>query len=204
MWRQPDDSTARFMFVGGYGFVQRLELSEGVVVGSSLTTAQAPWWVNLTDQELAVSLLKEQVSDLTSQVHNLREAHLAMLNTTQSTGPMTCANPAVTDALQYLIRDTLTDPDHPIVASDSILPTPDGAGTGNWYGISMANIGDVDGDGVADLAVGALYDGDGGAYAGAVYIVFMAADGSAKGPVTKISAGSGAPWECYFIVQAET
>jgi len=46
------------------------------------------------------------------------------------------------------------------------------------FGGAVANIGDLDGDGVTDLAVGAIQDDDGANNAGAVWILFMRADGS--------------------------
>jgi len=48
------------------------------------------------------------------------------------------------------------------------------------FGDSVANIGDLDGDGVNDLAVGAKRDDAGGTDRGAVYILFMNTDGSVK------------------------
>ena len=49
------------------------------------------------------------------------------------------------------------------------------------FGDSVANIGDLDGDGVNDLAVGAKRDDAGtGSDAGAVHILFMNKDGSVK------------------------
>ena len=48
------------------------------------------------------------------------------------------------------------------------------------FGTSAALIGDVDGDGVPDLAVGAGGDDEGGSSAGAVYLIFLNADGTAK------------------------
>jgi len=42
-------------------------------------------------------------------------------------------------------------------------------------GYSLAPAGDVDGDGLGDLLVGARYDAEGGLYAGAAYVVFGAA-----------------------------
>jgi len=48
------------------------------------------------------------------------------------------------------------------------------------FGDSVANIGDLDGDGVNDLAVGAIYDDEGGADRGAVHILFMNSNGSVK------------------------
>ena len=47
-------------------------------------------------------------------------------------------------------------------------------------GFSMAALGDVDGDGVADLAVDSRLDDDGGANRGAVYILFLNANGTVK------------------------
>ena len=46
------------------------------------------------------------------------------------------------------------------------------------FGSSIANIGDLDADGVNDLAVGAHYDDEGGDNRGAVHIIFMNTDGS--------------------------
>jgi len=54
---------------------------------------------------------------------------------------------------------------------------------GYWFGRSVENIGDLDGDGVNDLAVGASLDSDAGTKRGAVHILFMNADGSVKSTV---------------------
>ena len=51
------------------------------------------------------------------------------------------------------------------------------------FGISVANIGDLDGDGVNDLAAGAYGDDDGGTDRGAVDIIFMNTDGSVDSTV---------------------
>jgi len=50
------------------------------------------------------------------------------------------------------------------------------------FGKSVANIGDLDGDGVTDLVVGAFLDDDGGASSnrGAVWVLFMDTDGTVK------------------------
>ena len=47
---------------------------------------------------------------------------------------------------------------------------------GDHFGSSVAAIGDLDGDGVTDFAVGAFGDDTGGPFRGAVYVLFMQAD----------------------------
>ncbi|TPW08909.1 MAG: hypothetical protein FD127_4303, partial [Acidimicrobiaceae bacterium] len=51
---------------------------------------------------------------------------------------------------------------------------------GDELAYSMGSIGDLDGDGVPDLAVGAPWDDDGGLDRGAVWILFLNADGTVK------------------------
>ena len=51
------------------------------------------------------------------------------------------------------------------------------------FGRSVANIGDLDGDGVNDLAVGADKDNAGGANRGTIHIIHMNTDGSVKSTV---------------------
>ena len=48
------------------------------------------------------------------------------------------------------------------------------------FGFSVASLGDLDGDGVGDLAVGAHLDDDGGLNQGAVWVLFLHADGTVK------------------------
>jgi len=58
------------------------------------------------------------------------------------------------------------------------------------FGRSIAGLGDLDGDGVRDMAVGAIYDDDGISNAGAVWVLFLRADGTVKAS-QKISATQG-------------
>ena len=51
---------------------------------------------------------------------------------------------------------------------------------GDQLGYSITNIGDLDGDGITDIAIGAYLDDDGTTDSGAVYIVFLNSDGSVK------------------------
>ncbi|HCP93859.1 MAG TPA: hypothetical protein DIU05_07480 [Bacteroidetes bacterium] len=45
------------------------------------------------------------------------------------------------------------------------------------FGYSLSSVGDIDKDGVYDLAIGANADNDGGSQKGAIYIVFLTANG---------------------------
>ena len=64
----------------------------------------------------------------------------------------------------------------------------------DFFGISISALGDLDGDGVGDLAVGARNDDDGssfpGADRGAVWVLFLNADGTVRSQ-QKISATQG-------------
>ena len=67
---------------------------------------------------------------------------------------------------------------------------PDGLNGSDNFGWSVANIGDLDGDGVVDLAVGAYRDENSERSEGALYILFMNQNGSVESNV-KISDGLG-------------
>jgi len=48
------------------------------------------------------------------------------------------------------------------------------------FGYSSSVIPDMDGDGVPELVVGAAFDDDGGSNRGAVWILFLASNGTVK------------------------
>jgi hypothetical protein len=61
---------------------------------------------------------------------------------------------------------------------------------GDYFGSAIASIGDLDGDGVSDLAVGAEGDDDNGANRGAVWILFMKTNGKVN-EQAKVSGSQG-------------
>ncbi len=81
------------------------------------------------------------------------------------------------------------------VSSHTKISDTEGGFTGilddsDWFGYYQASLGDLDGDGVGDLAVGAPADGDGGNARGAVWILFLNANGTVKS-YAKISNTQG-------------
>lgn len=83
----------------------------------------------------------------------------------------------------------------------SVLGTPvkiDGTGggfgeapdDGDGFGVALAGIGDLNGDGIEDLAVGASNDEGGGSSRGAIWILFLNANGTVASS-QKISSGQG-------------
>jgi hypothetical protein len=63
--------------------------------------------------------------------------------------------------------------------------------TGERFGRACTGLGDVDGDGIPDIAVGSRSDQDGGTDAGAVYVVFMNRDLTPRAAVKLGALGSG-------------
>ncbi len=62
-----------------------------------------------------------------------------------------------------------------------------------YFGRGMASLGDFDGDGVADLAVGGSNDSTGGTQRGAVYVLLLNANGTVKSNVKIASGTNGGP-----------
>ncbi|MEM7309132.1 MAG: integrin alpha [Planctomycetota bacterium] len=92
------------------------------------------------------------------------------------------------------VRILFLNPDGTLKALTKISDVQGGAtpqlDDGDWFGRALAALGDVDGDGVGELAVGAHSDDDGGADRGAAWILFLAADGTVRA-TGKISALAG-------------
>ena len=59
----------------------------------------------------------------------------------------------------------------------------------DFFGGAVANVGDLDGDGHAELAVGASGDDTGGLGRGAVHVLFLNANGTVKS-IRKIASGT--------------
>ncbi|MBT5590483.1 MAG: choice-of-anchor D domain-containing protein, partial [Gemmatimonadetes bacterium] len=88
----------------------------------------------------------------------------------------------------FMNADGTVKADQKISATAGGLTGP--LATSDQFGCSVANIGDLDGDGVTDLAVGAFGTDDGGSNRGAVYVIFLNADGTVKAE-QKISSTTG-------------
>ncbi|NOT76820.1 MAG: T9SS type B sorting domain-containing protein [Cyclobacteriaceae bacterium] len=78
--------------------------------------------------------------------------------------------------------------DGTVKGSREILPLE--SNQNDSFGSSIVALGDMNGDGIEDIGVGANYDGDGGGTSGSLWILFMEKNGTVKGS-QKISATQG-------------
>ena len=65
-----------------------------------------------------------------------------------------------------------------------------GLGDDDFFGVAVADVGDLDGNGVTDLVVGAPTDDDGGDARGAVWVVFLGPGGAVQAE-QKVSGSEG-------------
>lgn len=97
------------------------------------------------------------------------------------------------DAGSFSLSAVKQAEDDVTVLSAAELPMPSGSVVRESLGETVSNIGDLDGDGVADLAVWSLSRPDVATRLGAVHILFMNSDGSIRATqlITATSGGSG-------------
>ena len=98
-------------------------------------------------------------------------------------------------SLSFLMLASAADAGDVSVASEQKISATAGGFQGplvdfNFFGNSVAPIGDLDADGVIDIVVGAQHDLDAGTNSGAVYILFMNPNGTVKAE-QKISGLAG-------------
>ena len=89
------------------------------------------------------------------------------------------------------------NPDGTVSSEQKISETAGGFGGvldyWDWFGFSAAALGDLDGNGIRDLAVGAWLDDDGGTDQGAVWILLLNSDGtvSSEQKISETAGGFG-------------
>ena len=111
------------------------------------------------------------------------------------TGELTVGAPGDDDGDgdQGAIWILFLSPDGTVASRRKISETAGGFGgvleRNDWFGASVAALGDLDGDGTGDLAVGAIFDDDGGSDQGAVWILFLNPDGTVASEI-KIREGA--------------
>ena len=141
---------------------------DGVNLNVSVTTGDAP---TLLAQLLAAAI-------------NGNPTLMALGTTAQAVGNRVVTTGSF-DTAQSTAMDTSVSVDPGRVVGHQKISDTQGGFSGalddsDLFGNSAAALGDLDGDGVGDLAVGALFDGDGGVGRGSVWILFLDADGTVK------------------------
>jgi len=81
--------------------------------------------------------------------------------------------PAINNAQNFSLEDYLKLSSDTVNFSDTL-------NNEDYFGSSIANLGDLNGDGIDDIAVGAINDDEGGTNRGAVYILFLDTNNSVK------------------------
>ena len=93
-------------------------------------------------------------------------------------------------AVHIMFMNTNGSVDSTVEIDDTSGPT---ISNGDRFGWSVANIGDLDGDNINDIAVGARADDNGGSDRGAVHIMFMNRNGSVDSTVEINSSTTNGP-----------
>ncbi|MEM9336685.1 MAG: hypothetical protein AAGA35_02420, partial [Patescibacteria group bacterium] len=99
-------------------------------------------------------------------------------------------------ALFILFMNSDGTVDSTVKISDNENGGPSGLDSSDEFGTAVTNLGDLNGDGVTDLAVGARFDeatSGGNAFEGALYILFMNSDGTVDSTVKISDSENGGP-----------
>jgi len=95
-------------------------------------------------------------------------------------------------AVHIMFMNTDGSVDSTVEINDSTENGPFGL-SNDWFGESVENLGDLDGDGVNDLIVGASRDNAGGADRGTIHVMYMNSDGSVDSTVEINSSTENGP-----------
>ena len=141
-------------------------------------------------EELAAITLFDSFIGYVAGIEGKRIAEIRVLESDSGGDDIRFDDVVWAEELVFDLPDFSPDPQ----VRDWVQLGPDQLGLGvsglessDRFGSGVANVGDLNGDGVVDLAIGAVGDGDGGDRRGAVYLFFLERDGSLRGEPRKIS-----------------
>lgn len=136
------------------------------------------------DLALVAGDTPNQIAQLLLAAINSEPTLGALGTTAQAVGSKVFTNGRFTSAIVGVSGTTASFDPGAVLAEQKVSDTQGGFTGGlddsDRFGTVAATLGDVDGDGIADLAAGATFDGDGGPDRGALWILFLNADGSVR------------------------